>query len=329
MADQIVTEPTKEIKYCRETHDYACYLGGELIGYAKTYGDGETLCATTYYDQCARHDNPAAEEQSVELAADVPFADLTPLDKHLSQDCTLGMIDGLVVMGHYNDGELMRASITVGDVEISTDGRECLNLPSTGDLEGDMSLTEWRQISPLARAGTIDRLIALAQQHQFVPGYCGPSEELRWREPDAPPPPTFPTETVNRLCNEIAAAVYGCAPPRAAALPKGFLISTSETLECGGQFGVPVTFRRADGLLMVNIGLNWEPKPVQKGDHCERPQIVREVSRFGRYGFVMVDTDEESFLMTEAEFIANGGEWPGVTNRRAAGAPVQPVKDAA
>lgn len=33
----------REIKYDRLTKDYACYLDGELVGYARTYVEGETM----------------------------------------------------------------------------------------------------------------------------------------------------------------------------------------------------------------------------------------------------------------------------------------------
>jgi hypothetical protein len=31
----------KEIVYCRETRDYAMYLNGELVGFARTYHEAE------------------------------------------------------------------------------------------------------------------------------------------------------------------------------------------------------------------------------------------------------------------------------------------------
>jgi hypothetical protein len=33
----------KEIVYDRETRDYALYLDGELVGFARTYHEGEVL----------------------------------------------------------------------------------------------------------------------------------------------------------------------------------------------------------------------------------------------------------------------------------------------
>jgi len=44
----------KEIKYDRNTRDFACYVDGELIGFAKSYHDGEILCDQYVYDELAR-----------------------------------------------------------------------------------------------------------------------------------------------------------------------------------------------------------------------------------------------------------------------------------
>lgn len=33
----------KEIVYDRETHDYAMYLDGELVGFARTYPEAEVI----------------------------------------------------------------------------------------------------------------------------------------------------------------------------------------------------------------------------------------------------------------------------------------------
>jgi hypothetical protein len=33
----------KEIAYDRETHDYAMYLDGELVGFARTYHEAEVV----------------------------------------------------------------------------------------------------------------------------------------------------------------------------------------------------------------------------------------------------------------------------------------------
>lgn len=46
------TEPTytKEIKYDFEMHDYALLLDGELVGYARTYHEGETTLDKLVYD---------------------------------------------------------------------------------------------------------------------------------------------------------------------------------------------------------------------------------------------------------------------------------------
>ena len=45
-----IPQDGKHIRYDRETGDYACYLNGQLIGYAPNYSDGELLCDQTNYE---------------------------------------------------------------------------------------------------------------------------------------------------------------------------------------------------------------------------------------------------------------------------------------
>ncbi len=59
----------KCIHYDRETGDYACYLNGELIGYASTYSEGETLCNQTYYAELA-HTKSEVVEMSYQRGAE-------------------------------------------------------------------------------------------------------------------------------------------------------------------------------------------------------------------------------------------------------------------
>jgi hypothetical protein len=47
-------EVMKEIKYDRTTRDFACYVDGVLIGFAKSYHDGEVLCDQYVYEELAR-----------------------------------------------------------------------------------------------------------------------------------------------------------------------------------------------------------------------------------------------------------------------------------
>lgn len=67
-ATTIISGITKEVKYDRETRDYACFVsidGGaaECIGYAKSYHDGENLCDRYAYDYLSDNntDETAAE----------------------------------------------------------------------------------------------------------------------------------------------------------------------------------------------------------------------------------------------------------------------------
>lgn len=55
----------KEIVYDRETHDYAMYLDGELIGFARTYHAAEVMLDQLVYELLTHNfagDNNAAEQ---------------------------------------------------------------------------------------------------------------------------------------------------------------------------------------------------------------------------------------------------------------------------
>lgn len=41
---------TTEIKYDRETRDYAVFVNGTIIGYARTYSEGEFMANAYRYD---------------------------------------------------------------------------------------------------------------------------------------------------------------------------------------------------------------------------------------------------------------------------------------
>ena len=41
---------TKEIRYDRETRDYAMYINGEVVGYAPNYHDAEVRLDAIVYD---------------------------------------------------------------------------------------------------------------------------------------------------------------------------------------------------------------------------------------------------------------------------------------
>lgn len=50
----------KEIKYDRETRDYAMYLDGELIGFARTYQEAETTLDALVYELLNHNPDPIA-----------------------------------------------------------------------------------------------------------------------------------------------------------------------------------------------------------------------------------------------------------------------------
>jgi hypothetical protein len=102
-------------------------------------------------------------------------------------------------------------------------------------------------------------------------------------------------------------------PPLPAPLPKNYAINLGPGLKSGGGiFMVPLTFRRIEGQLYINIGEEWEY------DDCDGPQAVRSITRMERRNILMVDTDQEAFLVTEAEFLAHGGDWESLAPRATA-----------
>jgi hypothetical protein len=46
-------QPVKEIVYDRESRDYAMYLDGELVGFARTHHEAETTLNQLVYDRLA------------------------------------------------------------------------------------------------------------------------------------------------------------------------------------------------------------------------------------------------------------------------------------
>jgi hypothetical protein len=72
------TIPTegKAIIYDRETKDFACYLEGQFIGYARTYFDAETKINKLAYEQLA-HEQATSADIAADVAADVAATVLT------------------------------------------------------------------------------------------------------------------------------------------------------------------------------------------------------------------------------------------------------------
>jgi hypothetical protein len=119
---------------------------------------------------------------------------------------------------------------------------------------------------------TLDRLVALCDAHLPMPPL--PPSQHRIVAPTAPVP--FPKHY-------------------------GIMFSPGVTkYPDGGKLSRAPFFRRIDGVLFVNVGDDWESSEVRRSDP---PQVVRRVMRAGQYGIVVVDTDKESFLLTEAEFL--------------------------
>jgi hypothetical protein len=56
------TAPTyrKEIQYDRQTHDYAMYIDGELVGFARTYHDAEVTLDQLVFELLSSSNVPLA-----------------------------------------------------------------------------------------------------------------------------------------------------------------------------------------------------------------------------------------------------------------------------
>ena len=61
--------PQRDIVYDRATRNYAMYLDGELIGFARTHGEGETTLDELVYAQVLSRPLSEAEALAHELAA--------------------------------------------------------------------------------------------------------------------------------------------------------------------------------------------------------------------------------------------------------------------
>ena len=67
---------------------------------------------------------------------------------------------------------------------------------------------------------------------------------------------------------------------------------------------VPILAAGADGQLTIRVGRNPSDHAVELLEERIQnpPQAVREIVRLRRRGLVILDTDEETFVMTEEEF---------------------------
>lgn len=80
-----MTTPTREIVYDAETRDFALYLDGELVGFARSYADGERVIDTILAERGRRGQLAPVAERRVTISAEprkrrvqiVRFAGLT------------------------------------------------------------------------------------------------------------------------------------------------------------------------------------------------------------------------------------------------------------
>lgn len=91
------TTPTyaKSIAYDRETRDYACYLGGELVGYASTYHEAEVAL-----------DELVSELLSGQYAADLSPADVAEIQRE-TEATTADMLADVAAEASTEEGLLV------------------------------------------------------------------------------------------------------------------------------------------------------------------------------------------------------------------------------
>ena len=77
-----------EIVYDRETHDYAMYLDGELVGFARTYHDAEVTLDQLRLEQ-AQHAAPLSDPALEPLPAPYHYY-------HLFSSETVAKLDALI-----------------------------------------------------------------------------------------------------------------------------------------------------------------------------------------------------------------------------------------
>jgi hypothetical protein len=77
----------------------------------------------------------------------------------------IGEIDGITVYGQYYDegGEPSVVVMHWKNWEIETNG-EVLSFPMTGEVIGDMRVTDWWRLKEIMQAGVIDRLIEMGRE---------------------------------------------------------------------------------------------------------------------------------------------------------------------
>lgn len=87
MATPILSQ--REIIYDRDTRDYALYLDGELVGFARTCAEAETILDECIYRALVHRPLTEAEalaQELVSLYPDLSLSDALPIaDQHIAQ----------------------------------------------------------------------------------------------------------------------------------------------------------------------------------------------------------------------------------------------------
>ena len=225
-ATTIIAEMTKEIKYNRKSGDYACYLGGELIGYESTYSAAETFINNTYYEMLAHTSAPAeAPEPAPEVS---PAVTVTTWQGEIGTPYTdFSVGTGLtgVMIGNYGSDK--------DGVELVVGGR-----PINEHLDEVLTLADIRQLR--------DNLTALLNDPRLVALCTSPQPPT----PAAPafPIPTVPAKTKNGSWQAQIGELDG--------LPVMGFYAGRELMDATVVYqGVPVGIYAADSGEYVNAGI--------------------------------------------------------------------------
>ncbi len=102
-----------------------------------------------------------------------PYPLPAEMDKDGDWKTVIGEIDSCPVTAWYSHHDLMFVEMEWHGYEIAWNGTH-MNLPSDGDLHGDMSMDLWGRTKELIQSGVGDQLIALAKANDPAPRIPAP-----------------------------------------------------------------------------------------------------------------------------------------------------------
>lgn len=97
-------------------------------------------------------------------------------DEDVAKNVPIGTLDGCTVFACFDgDGDMYQASLTWRGLKIATDGSSYVGLPHGEEVgcTGDIGFTDWLILSAATKAGILDALITLAQQHNHIDVIAG------------------------------------------------------------------------------------------------------------------------------------------------------------